>query len=210
MNKLHQNIRVLRDLKGLNRDTMAELLKMSSKAYARLEQGKTDIQLSRLEQIAEVLEVEIGKLFDLDKTTILKLSIHHSHTSNYNNQLVNSSYTSPPNFEHELEKARLLLEQKDKLLEQKDKEISCLKEIIELLKRRHRQFQNKTNVDFAHLSPKFTIYNGKCIGNCTVKVLPLPNSLITSICPSIKRQKRSQIANPNPVPPYWRVVELSA
>lgn len=134
MSKLHQNIRVLRDLKGWNQETMAELLNMSPKAYARLEQGKTDIQVSRLEQIAQVLEVEIGKLFDLDKTAIFKLSIHNSHTTNYS-QLVNSSFTHPLNFEHELEKAHLLLEHKDKLLEQKDKEIDCLKQIIDLLKK---------------------------------------------------------------------------
>ncbi len=134
MNKIHQNIRALRDLKGWNQQTMADLLKMSPKAYARLEQGKTDIQLSRLEQIAKALEVDIAKLFDFDRATIFKLSFHHSYTSNYNQQLVNSSCTSPSDLEHELEKAHLLLEQKDKLLEQKEKEVNYLKEIIELLK----------------------------------------------------------------------------
>jgi len=127
MNKLHQNIRALRDSKGWNQNTMAKLLEMSPKAYARLEQGKTDIQLSRLEQIAEVLEVEITKLFDLDKTTTFKLSIHHSQTSSNGNQSVNFSGTTS-NLEHELEKAQLVIEQKDK-------EIGYLKEIVELLKK---------------------------------------------------------------------------
>ena len=78
---------------------------------------------------------ELGNERSLGITAIFKLSIHHSHTSHYNNQqLVNSSCTFPQDIEHELEKARLLLEQKDKLLEQKDKEIGYLKEIIELQK----------------------------------------------------------------------------
>jgi hypothetical protein len=36
---------------------------------------------------------------------------------------------------HELEKAYLIIEQKDKIIEHKDKEITYLQEIIELLKK---------------------------------------------------------------------------
>jgi DNA-binding XRE family transcriptional regulator len=135
MNKLHQNLRVLRDLKGWNQETMAELLDLSKKAYERIEQGKTDVQLSRLEQIAKLFEVEVADLFNLDRGLIFKLSIHNSHTTitNYS-QLVNSPCTTTT-LEHELEKARLVIEQQGKLLEQKDKEIGYLKEIIQLMKK---------------------------------------------------------------------------
>lgn len=128
MNKLHQNLRILRDLKGWNQETMAELLNLSKKAYERIERGETDVQLSRLEQIAKLLEVEIADLFSLDRGLIFKLSIHNSHTTTTNySQLVNSQCTTPI-LEHELEKARFLIEQQRK-------EIGYLKEIIELMKR---------------------------------------------------------------------------
>ncbi len=125
MAKLHQNIRTLRTLKGWNQETMAELLELAPKSYASIEQGKTDIQLSRLEQIAKLLEVEVADLFNFDKDSILKLSVHHSKSYTYNQQLalLNSSCTTATNFEHELDKAKLLIEQKDK-------EIDYLKELI--------------------------------------------------------------------------------
>jgi transcriptional regulator with XRE-family HTH domain len=136
MKDLYENIRSLRRFKGWKQETMAELLEMSPNAYANIEQGKTDLKLSRLEQIAKVLEVDLADLLSFDRSVFF---IHNS-TAHY--QLVNSSCTTTSNFEHELEKARLQLEQKDKemaysklLLEQKDKEIAYLKEILELRKK---------------------------------------------------------------------------
>jgi transcriptional regulator with XRE-family HTH domain len=135
MKELYENIRSLRRFKGWKQETMAELLEMSPNAYANIEQGKTDLKLSRLTQIAKVLEVDLADLLSFERGVFF---IHN--TSNY--QLVNSSCTTTSNFEHELEKAQLQLEQKDKemaystlLLEQKDKEIAYLKEILELRKK---------------------------------------------------------------------------
>jgi len=91
--------------------------------------GKTDIQLSRLEQIAKLLEVvAVADLVSFDRGVIFELSVHNSHTTSYSQQLVNSPYTTTPNLEQELEKARLVIEVKDK-------EIAYLKEIIELRKK---------------------------------------------------------------------------
>jgi len=127
--KLLQNIRTLRTLKGWSQDTMATLLELSEKAYASIEQGKTDIQWSRLEQIAKVFEVEVGDLVNLDRGMIFNFITHHSNshqTATYNNHSsVNSSATDSKHLEHELEKARLVIEARDK-------EIAYLKQIIEL------------------------------------------------------------------------------
>jgi CheY-like chemotaxis protein len=40
--------------------------------------------------------------------------------------------------------------------------------------------------------------------------LPRPGVLSTPIVPPINAANRAEIVNPRPVPPYWRVVELSA
>lgn len=124
--KLLQNIRALRTLKGWSQDTMATLLELSEKAYASIEQGKTDIQWSRLEQIAKVFEVEVGDLVNLDRGMIFNFITHNTHqTANYNQSSVNSLSTTSQHLEHELEKARLVIEARDK-------EIAYLKQIIEL------------------------------------------------------------------------------
>ena len=47
-------------------------------------------------------------------------------------------------------------------------------------------------------------------GSRAVNVLPAPGSLVTSMSPPIMRHSRRLMARPRPVPPYFRVVELSA
>ncbi len=111
---------------------MATLLDMSEKAYANIERGKTNIQWKRLEEIASLLEVEVADLVNLERGMIFNFVTHNTHqTANYNNpnnhSSVNSSSTTSQHLEHELEKARLVIEQKDK-------EIAYLKEIVELRK----------------------------------------------------------------------------
>ena len=44
----------------------------------------------------------------------------------------------------------------------------------------------------------------------TVNIEPFPASLATSISPPISSHKLLLMANPSPVPPYFRVVEVSA
>ena len=48
------------------------------------------------------------------------------------------------------------------------------------------------------------------MGSSSVKRLPRPGALCTSISPPSSRASRRQIVSPSPVPPNWRVVEVSA
>ena len=50
-------IRGIRLLKEFSQENMAEMLKMSRQSYGDIERGKTDINDSRLKQIADVLGV---------------------------------------------------------------------------------------------------------------------------------------------------------
>jgi len=120
--QLHEKISLLRKVKGWTQETMAEHMRMSLHGYANIERGETDIQLSRLEEIAQVLGIELKELINFDEKNVLN-NIAESQTQ-FNNY-VNST---TKNNEHELEKANLIIEQQSK-------EIAYLKEIIELMKR---------------------------------------------------------------------------
>lgn len=125
--KLIQNIRALRNLKGWTQDTMAALLEISEKTYAKFEQGSADIQWSRLEEIANLLGVKVEDLINFDRGMVFNFITHNSHqTATYSQLSVNSSSTTPQQLEHELEKARLVIEQKEK-------EIGYLKELLDRL-----------------------------------------------------------------------------
>lgn len=54
---LSERIRLQRLQRGLSQENMADLLGLSTTAYGDIERGKTDLTLSRLSQIAQVLNV---------------------------------------------------------------------------------------------------------------------------------------------------------
>lgn len=54
-----ERIRLLRLQRGFSQENMADLLHLSTTAYGDIERGKTDLTLSRLHQIADVLNVPV-------------------------------------------------------------------------------------------------------------------------------------------------------
>lgn len=60
-------IKNIRELKNYTQDFMAEKLKMTQAGYSKLERGETDITYSKIEEIAEILEVPIEDLIAFDK-----------------------------------------------------------------------------------------------------------------------------------------------
>ena len=69
--ELSNNIRKIRVLNGLTQENVANDLGISLTAYGRIEQGKTNIPYSRLNQIAECFQIETVMLFqDVDVQNI--------------------------------------------------------------------------------------------------------------------------------------------
>lgn len=122
--QLHEKICLLRKVKGWSQEEMADKLQMSVHGYANIERGETDVQLSRLEQISQILGVELQNLFGMNDRVVFNLTNTSRDQSSQNNF---QFLMAQRELEHELEKARLIIEQQDK-------EIKYLKEIIELMK----------------------------------------------------------------------------
>lgn len=60
--KILENIKELRNLKGFSQLDMATKLNVDHSTYGYLERGKTDITLSRLEEISNILEIPMVDL----------------------------------------------------------------------------------------------------------------------------------------------------
>lgn len=60
---LYKNIKQIRELKNLTRDYVAAELNMSTSGYGKIERGEVDITLTKLIQIASVLNVSIEFIF---------------------------------------------------------------------------------------------------------------------------------------------------
>jgi transcriptional regulator with XRE-family HTH domain len=61
-----QNIRTIRHQRGWSQEDVANRLGISIPAFSKIETGVTDINLSRLEQIANIYEVNVTNLLSLD------------------------------------------------------------------------------------------------------------------------------------------------
>ena len=60
------NIRKIRELKNLTREYVAEELKMSMSGQGKIERGEVDLTVSKLMEIAKVLDVSIEFIFKFD------------------------------------------------------------------------------------------------------------------------------------------------
>ncbi len=119
--QLHEIIALMRKVKGWTQEEMAEQLAMSINGYSKIERGETNISTTKLDKLANIFGIESQDFFNFDGKVILNL-VSFNDQSNNNKVLTQNSIV---NCQHELEKAHLIIEQKDK-------EIAYLKEILSL------------------------------------------------------------------------------
>ena len=117
----------MRTANGWSQEEIAEKLHMSLNAYGCIERGETCPNLNRLEQIAQVLGVKLEEL--VSEKNILNIGMDFNNwynTTSPSEQLIE--------LQHELEKSRLLLEQKDKEIEYLKQQNADLRTMVNMLK----------------------------------------------------------------------------
>lgn len=62
--QVHEKIKLLRQMWGWSQEEMAHKMEMSTNGYGSIERGETDLSLSRMQQIARVLNIDVTNLFD--------------------------------------------------------------------------------------------------------------------------------------------------
>ncbi|MFD2871190.1 helix-turn-helix domain-containing protein [Mucilaginibacter ximonensis] len=65
-----QNIRTLRHQRGWSQEDVANRLGISIPAFSKIETGVTDINLSRLEQIADIYEIDVVQIIALESEDV--------------------------------------------------------------------------------------------------------------------------------------------
>ncbi|WP_107860543.1 helix-turn-helix domain-containing protein [Neisseria cinerea] len=116
--QINEKVKKVRELSNLTQEEMASQLNMSTNGYAKIEQGKTRLNIPMLERITAVLGINLMELLNInDKNLVCLISENSQNSSNY--------YANETAIE--LEKLQLILNHKDELLLQKDREIEALK-----------------------------------------------------------------------------------
>lgn len=73
MNLIGDKIRKVRELKGLRQEEVAERLHITQAAYSKIERGETKVDLERLQQIAELFQVDLVSLLSFDDSNIFNV-----------------------------------------------------------------------------------------------------------------------------------------
>ena len=68
------NIKKIRELKGIGRKEIAAELNLSLSAYSKLERGEVDLTISRIQQIAQILDVDMSQLLNFDANQVFNIS----------------------------------------------------------------------------------------------------------------------------------------
>jgi transcriptional regulator with XRE-family HTH domain len=69
---IHLNIKKIREMKNLTREYVADELDMSTSGYAKIERGEVDLTITRLNNIALVLNVSVDFIFKFDVSTFFE------------------------------------------------------------------------------------------------------------------------------------------
>lgn len=110
------NIKNFRELKGITREQMADFLNLSVSAYGNIERNKTDLTISRIQQIAEIIEIDMSQILNFDISQVFNIEhndvIQGSHSKIENNYADEYREKYIKLLEAENERLKKLLEEK--------------------------------------------------------------------------------------------------
>jgi transcriptional regulator with XRE-family HTH domain len=119
--EIGNNIRRIREIKNYTQEAVAEMVGLSVTAYGDIERGKTDVNFTRLGQIAEALEVRPEEIVTFGSVT-------YNNTINDGQHGVNNQGTVNNNNPSALEFVERSLF--DKMMKDKDEEIAFLRGLV--------------------------------------------------------------------------------
>ena len=76
------NIKKFRELKNMTREQLASELGLSVSGYSKIERGEIDLTVSRVQEIAQILEVDVSQILNFDATQVFNISNNHLVQSN--------------------------------------------------------------------------------------------------------------------------------
>jgi len=125
-------IKELRQKKGLSRKQIAGKLDISENGVGHIERGEVDISLARLFEIGQVLNVkiniEIDESLDSNEKNIFNFNKAKITKTKYLNVEITSLEINEINLKHELEKALILLQEREKEVDYLKREVIYLSE----------------------------------------------------------------------------------
>lgn len=130
--KVHDKVRLMRNMKDITQEDMAVKLHMSTNGYSKIERGETNLQMDRLEQIADVFDIDVIELMSLGEKSAVFCTVGENNT---NHGLMNVVGVEDQELVNQVSKLQMTVMHKEEIINHQKQEIESLKEIIELLKK---------------------------------------------------------------------------
>lgn len=124
MNNYIQNIKKIREDKGLSQEYMAMKLGISQSTYTKVERGEVNLYVDRLLKIIKIFDVGLAKIFDEDKQNMFTVNSYDS-SSNTNLQIVENMYNDNKDVVNKLQN---VFEEENKHLKE---EIAFLRKMLD-------------------------------------------------------------------------------
>lgn len=135
--QIRKNIRDIREHRNLTQAEMGEKLGLSETAYAKWERGEVQIRIERLQQIAQVLEVDLEDLIKTDEAAVIlfKNARDNFISENHFNVAVGNSALEAQItiLNRDIEHLHEIIQAKNELLDARDREIELFKQQITVL-----------------------------------------------------------------------------
>jgi transcriptional regulator with XRE-family HTH domain len=72
--KIGDNLRKIREIKGIKQDAVAKQLGITTNGYGKIERGESAINIDRLEQIATILGITAIDIMQFDESIIFNIN----------------------------------------------------------------------------------------------------------------------------------------
>lgn len=142
--KTTEKIREQRENLNWSQEQMAEKLNLTANGYAKIERGETKLYLDRLEQIAQIFNVDITELLP-DNGLVMVCGNEIGNGDNNNSINLSNNYGSSIALTKEIERLKAIIEQKDILLAEKDQRIAEKEQCIQRQDKMIQFLENQNN-----------------------------------------------------------------
>lgn len=132
--RIGHKIKKIRELKNFTQEEMASKLNITQSNYSKMERDEIDINMSRLEDISKVLQIDLNELINFDEQNVFLF--HNNKAVSGINGTVNNHYNNTLT-----DRERTLYEDKVFLLEEKirfqEEKIKMLEAQLKMLQGTH-------------------------------------------------------------------------
>lgn len=128
MQKAKDRIKQLREEHHLSQEQVAEKMGISPNSYGKLERGETKLTLEKLEQIANIFDMDIVELINTEEKVSYQVMHYGTGTNAFHIE------NSEKELLKENEKLLLIISHKDEQIESLKREIRLLSEMNDILK----------------------------------------------------------------------------